>query len=152
VSIVWETDRSKIDPELAADISELLGHSNFDWQVYRGWASSKVQGELYKRYLGGGPLAAKPGHSAHECTDASGYPSALAVDVARVDSKGRLFWDYAEHPAWTWLWQACYEHPRLHSGHRFPLDTHGRVKSDDDHIQAVKWYTYKAKLVLAGKW
>lgn len=152
MSVVWQVSRTKCDPEFAADISKLLGESNFDWEVYRGWASSRVQAELYKRYLGGGPLAAKPGHSAHECSDGEGYPASLAVDVVRLDSKGGLHWDYAEHPAWVWLWQAVFEHSRLHSGHRFPIDTMGRAPADDDHIQAIKWYDYKKQLVAAGKW
>jgi hypothetical protein len=152
MSLDWQADKTKIDPEFADDISKLLGASNFDWVVYRGWASSRTQEELYKRYLGGGPLAAKPGHSAHECNDSKGYPASLAVDLARIDSKGVLHWDYGEHSGWLWLWQACYEHPRLHSGHRFPVDTGGHVPADNDHVQAVKWQTYRAKLMLDGKW
>lgn len=150
--IVWQASRKLVDPEMADDITKLLGESDYSWVVYRAWASPQVQQELYNRYLGGGPLAAKPGHSAHECVDSDGAPASLAVDVARIDSKGNLYWDYAKHPAWPWLWQAVFEHPRLHSGHRFPLDTGGRVGADDDHIQAVKWYDYKARRILAGKW
>ncbi len=152
MSYIWGCDKSKIDPELADDLDKLLGPSEFDWEAYRGWASPKVQLELYNKFLAGGPLTAKPGHSAHECIDVNGFPASLAVDVARVDTKGHLLWDYAEHSAWPWLWQACRDHPRLHSGHRFPEDTKGRVPADNDHIQAVKWLQFKNKLIVAGKW
>ena len=152
MSLDWKTDKHKVDPTLAKDLDDLLGYSDFDWAIYRGWASSKVQEELYRRYLGGGPLASKPGHSAHECEDSEGYPCALAVDVARVDARGQLLWDYESNRAWPWLWQACKDHSRLHSGHYFPDDTNGRVGRDDDHIQAISWYKYKARLVLAGRW
>lgn len=141
-----------IDITLATDIDTLLQASEWDWEVYRGYADRAVQEELYKRYLGGGPLAAKPGRSAHEAVTKYSRPASLAVDIVRVDKDGKLKWDYKTHKAWSWLWQACLEHPRLHSGHLFSHDTNGRVPADDDHIQSTAWPAYKAQLIASGKW
>ena len=152
MSCIWACDITLIEPELAGDISRLLGLSEWDWEVYRGWASPKAQAELYKRYLGGGPLAAKPGHSAHETLDIRGEPAALAVDILRLEH-GKELWDYGDSDAWPWLWAACIDHPRLHSGHTFGKETGGRVPADNDHIQSeYKWILYKARLIAAGKW
>lgn len=153
MSVVWQTRRENIDRQTAADIDQVLGAGPFQWAVYRGWASSEAQAELYKKYLAGGPMAAPPGHSAHECIGSKGEPAALAVDVVRVTQYGNEVWDYATHPAWPWLWQAIRSHERLHSGHEFPQDTGGRAKRDDDHIQSqISWLAYKAALIKAGRW
>lgn len=127
----------------------MLGDSPFNWAVYRGWASTAQQAELYKKFKAGGPMAAPPFHSAHEACSPEGEPAALAVDVVRLSSTGEELWDYETHAAWGWLWHACKIHPRLHSGHEFPP----KAPADNDHIQyQSEWQIYKANLRAAGKW
>lgn len=127
-------DPMHLDREFAADIVDLLGLSEYAWRVTEGVRTWEHQSALYEKHLAGGPLAAPPGHSAHE--------HGLAVDICRFGA-GIESWDYAKDPAWEWLFAACLKHPRLHSGHDF---------KDDDHIQAVKWQDVKANLIKTSRW
>lgn len=138
MSLTWAADRSKEDPEFADDMDATLGPDPADWVVYRGWASSEAQKALYEHYLAGGPLAAPPGHSAHE--------HGVAADVARrVD--GHLLWDYSNE-AWARMQKLVDDSPRLHGGWKFPPV----APADPDHIQAVKWQQIKADLKREGRW
>lgn len=152
MSVVWEVKREEVDAEFAADIDALLG-GDFDWVVISGLRSSAAQlvnWQKGRKQLPDGTWVivdeaavvthSPPGHSAHEF--------GLAVDVARLDQHRKRHWDYAEHPAWPWLWAACKAHPRLSSGHDFPPV----APADDDHIQAVKWRAKKNQLRAAGQW
>lgn len=118
--ITWKVDRSQLNQRFASDIDQLLLNDESNWYVTQGFRSSVYQQALYEKYLQGGPLAAPPGHSAHEV--------GLAVDVTLVRD-GKDIWDYKD-PAWRRLVEKVHMHPRLHS-----LDDHG----DTDHIEAVNW-------------
>lgn len=140
--ITWDVPKDNLDPEFAADVEKLLGEDLSSWIVYFGYRSCEEQERLYQNYLNGGPLAAPPGESAHQC--------GLAVDVV-LEIGGREIWD-TTNPAWQRLWDMVKVHPRLHSGHEFPVETHGKVGPDDDHIQAVKWIQKREELKASGKW
>jgi len=137
--IRWDVDKSKLDPQFAADVDARLTNSIYSWAVVQGLRSEDEQRALYEKYLAGGPLAAKPGHSPHE--------HGLAVDVAQILPDGHLSWDVS-HPAWPWLWEAIKATPHLHSGHFFPPV----APADDDHIQDIRWYTIRAGLKARGEW
>lgn len=136
MSLAWRPhlDESLLDPTFLADIKDVLGESEYAWRVAEAFRTYDYQNGLYLKHLAGGPLAAPPGHSAHEF--------GLAVDVCRFKA-GVESWAYAGEPAWPWLWDTCRAHPRLHSGHDF---------GDDDHIQAVAWKLKKQELRDQGKW
>ncbi|GEM_PF-7086587 len=134
----WDVERGLLDADFAADVDTLLAHSPYAWAVVQGFRSEETQNALYQKYRAGGPLAAPPGHSAHE--------HGLAVDVCEVVD-GHDLWD-TSRPAWRWLWQAVAAHPRLHSGHEFPTPP----GPDDDHIQSTTWGAVRARLVAAGQW
>ena len=145
MSLVWQVDRSLVDPTVANDIDGLLTPSDFAWAVYYGFRTAADQAALYaqgRTAPGSIVTDAPPGRSAHE--------HGLAVDVCIVRD-GRNTWNEME-PAWLWLWQAVRAHPRLHSGEDFPTDTHGRVAADGDHIESTRWPAVRAALQQAGTW
>lgn len=133
MSVRYDINRAELEPQFDSDIYDVLAGSLFSWVVTYGRRSTAEQTKLHDAYLKGGPLAAPPGHSAHEF--------GLAVDVAVLTPNGPS-WSYSE-PQWKWLWETCAKHPRLHSGHDF---------NDDDHIQAFAWYRKRDELKAAGKW
>lgn len=144
MSVVWLTDESKLEQQFASDVDELLRKSRFNWYVIWGWRSYNVQAELYKKYLAGGPKAAPPGESAHNC--------GLAVDVVldRSDVPGlQMLWN-SKLAGWVWLRQAVLRHPRLHSLWQI---------GDYDHIERYRWRWYarqhnlfaSASVALEGK-
>lgn len=142
MTVLWNGRRAGLDEQFAQDIDDLLAPSPFAWSVTFGFRSFAAQDALYQKHLAGGPLAAPPGHSAHE--------HGLAVDVAELVPSGvatHECWD-TSRPAWPWLWAAVKASARLHSGHDFPPV----APADDDHIQAVKWYAVRDELKAQGKW
>jgi D-alanyl-D-alanine dipeptidase len=118
--ITWKVDKAKLDPHFAGDVEALLRPDPGNWFVTYGFRTREEQAALYAKYLAGGPLAAPPGHSAHE--------AGLAVDVTLVKG-GHDDWNYTDSD-WRRLVNAVHMAPRLHS-----LDDHG----DTDHIEAVNW-------------
>lgn len=139
MAVQWIADKTKLDPEFATDVEELLAASEYRWVVLGGFRTPAEQAVLHDRTIHGGPLAAAAGHSAHNY--------GLAVDVAPRAADGTLDWNI-KHPAWPWLWAAVKASPRLHSGHDFPPV----APADNDHIQAVKWYKLRDELKRDGKW
>jgi len=138
MGIRWDVDRRLLDSEFANAVDACLGSSPFSWAVYQGFRSFETQNVLYQKYKAGGPLAAPPGHSAHE--------HGLAVDVAELDG-GQELWDY-NRPCWGWLFAAVRAAPTLHSGHDFPPV----APADDDHIQSTRWPAVKESLKAQGLW
>ncbi len=120
MSVTWRVSKSQLRQPFADDVDKLLADDLDEWVVTEGFRTSEYQQTLYDKYLQGGPLAAPPGHSAHE--------KGLAIDVSLVQNK-RTNWNYKD-PAWRRLINKIHLHPRLHS-----LDDHG----DSDHIEAVNW-------------
>ncbi len=153
MSIRWDVDRSRIDPQLADDADAVLGTLPDAWAVVQGWRSWAYQNGLWLKCEAGGPQADPPGHSPHEyCDPTTGAPSSQAFDVAHL-ANGIPTWDVyfasgAPNPVWVRLWAAVKAHPRLHSGHDFPPV----APADDDHIQSVAWWGIRASLRAAGKW
>jgi D-alanyl-D-alanine dipeptidase len=127
MSVSWKVDRSLVNEQFANDVDKLLADDPDSWVVTQGFRTSTYQQALYDKYLKGGPLAAPPGHSAHE--------KGLAVDVTLVRG-GHDIWNYKD-PAWRRLVHSVHMHPRLHS-----LDDHG----DTDHIEAVNWRAIAATI------
>lgn len=125
MSLLWRTvDPDKLHPQFRADVEQLLGSSAYSWTVLYGYRSNEEQAALWAKYQAGGALAAPPGRSAHNY--------GLAVDVVPDGSPAPgLQPDFdTKHPAWIWLFDAVFHHPRLHSGRSF---------RDADHIEAVNW-------------
>jgi hypothetical protein len=120
MSITWRVEKSQLNKQFADDVDELLSNDPAEWTVTEGKRTSEYQQILYNRYLRGGPLAAPPGHSAHE--------AGLAIDVSLIKNKSTE-WNYKD-PDWRRLVNKVHIHPRLHS-----LDDYG----DTDHIEAVNW-------------
>jgi hypothetical protein len=122
--IVWKCSKDGLQPQFLADVEALLGGSEYEWHVMYGYRSLAEQDVLYQKHLKGGPLAAAPGHSAHNF--------GLAVDVQLITDEDA---DWNEHDAgWVWLFDAVANAPRLHSGKAF---------GDDDHIERVDWRDYE---------
>ena len=137
MSLHWRGYDVGLDPEFQADVQGLLGPDADEWAITFGKRTRDQQQALYDKHLAGGPLAAPPGHSAHEY--------GLAVDFCRLVGTGisiKERWDY-DHPAWKRVWDAMDAHPRLRSGYHF---------QDEDHCQAVKWSALKAEMKAAGTW
>lgn len=129
--INWRNvDPGKLDPQFRADVEKLLVESQYTWIVLYGYRTLKEQMDLWDKYQAGGPKAAPPGKSAHNY--------GLAVDVVpAVGEHGLGFkpdWNIND-PAWVWLFDAVFKHPRLHSGRSF---------DDSDHIEAVNWKSLAA--------
>lgn len=127
MSVMWRVDSTAIDDkQFVDDVDELLSGDPSHWVVTQGKRTRAEQEKLYEKYLAGGPLAAPPGHSAHEKGE--------AVDVTLVRG-GHDVWNYRD-PDWRRLVHKIHLHPRLHS-----LDDHG----DTDHIEAVNWRLVAAR-------
>ena len=126
MTLDWRSvDPEKLDPTFRRDVEALLESSPFAWTVLYGFRSLAEQEKLWRAYQSGGPRAAPPGKSAHNY--------GLAVDVVPDGdpNKAGLQPDWnTGHPAWKWLFEAVFRHPRLHSGRSF---------HDSDHIEAVNW-------------
>lgn len=137
--LLWNNYRESLVPEFANALDVMFNAIDPRFAVTRGRASIEAQATLYSKYLAGGPLAAKPGRSAHNY--------GLAIDVAHVLSDGSLSWDI-KLPAWAELWAAVKAAPRLHSGHDFPP----LAPADDDHIESTLWLEKRAELKAAGTW
>lgn len=137
MSLRWDVDRARLDPEFADDVDAVFGADEASWVVHYGWRSREEQAALYRRHLAGGPLAAPPGRSPHE--------HGLAVDF-HEEIDGRA--DYTVGPHWRRIMAAVDAHPRLHGGWHFPPV----APADDDHVQAVKWYQVRHDLIAAGTW
>jgi len=63
-------DVSLLNPEFYGMLLGLLGAAKAHGLVLRatyGWRSTELQKELYAKFLAGGPRAAPPGQSPHEC-------------------------------------------------------------------------------------
>jgi len=120
-----------LQPRFEDDVHSLLLSSSYEWHIVYGYRSIALQTELYKKYQEGGPLAAPPGHSAHNF--------GLAVDVQLwvpgepTQTSKRMEWN-VKHPGWQWLFDAVKKHPRLHSGLAF---------GDFDHIERYNWREFK---------
>lgn len=145
MSVEWRCNRADVDPIVADDIDGLLGPSAYAWAVYYGLRTAAEQAALYaqgRTTPGAIVTNAPPGRSAHE--------HGLAVDVCILVG-GHEEWDYTDG-AWPWLWGAVLAHPRLHSGHRFPEDTHGIVAADNDHVESTRWPAVRAQLQASGNW
>ncbi len=123
--IDWRTvDPTKLQPRFREDLESILQGSAETWVVTHGYRSLAEQAELWAHYQRGGPKAAPPGRSAHNF--------GLAVDVVLDGSVSpglQPDWNTA-HPGWTWLFDAVWQHPRLHSGRDF---------GDADHLEALGW-------------
>lgn len=118
-------DLAKLQEQFRDDILDTFGQSTYSWNMAYGWRSWDEQNELYEKYLAGGPLAAKPGTSAHEW--------GLAVDLQLVGKDGSLVWSISA-PGWLWLKAKVLAHPRLHS-----LWSLG----DYDHVERYHWWNFK---------
>lgn len=124
MSLIWECSQDGLEPQFKQDVIDLLTPSEYDWVIMYGYRSLDQQLELYNKHLAGGPLAAPPGHSAHNY--------GLAVDVQlRVNNEP--IWKL-DNPGWVWLFAAIRPTPRLHSGIAF---------GDADHIERLNWREYK---------
>lgn len=123
--IDWRgVDPDKLNQKFRKDVESVLAGSPYSWVVLYGYRSLDEQKELYNKFLAGGPKAAPPGKSAHNY--------GLAVDVVPDGSPAPGFqpdWNTG-HDAWKWLFDAVFDHPRLHSGRTF---------NDSDHIEATNW-------------
>jgi hypothetical protein len=124
MSLTWDCSDADLEPQFKADVVDLLTNSPYDWHIEYGYRTIAEQTKLYEAHLAGGPLAAPPGHSAHNF--------GLAVDVQLIVG-GVADWD-TSHPGWQWLFAAVLAAPRLHSGRGF---------GDDDHIERVNWHLYE---------
>jgi D-alanyl-D-alanine carboxypeptidase-like protein len=122
--ITWDCDKEKLEPTFRDDIEALLHASDEDWHVVYGFRTLVEQDELYQKHLKGGPLAAPPGHSAHNF--------GLAVDVQLI-ANGAPDWHYTA-AGWHALYDAVALAPRLHSGVSF---------DDPDHIERVNWHQFE---------
>ena len=122
--IVWKCSTDGLEPGFRDDIEKLLADSPYEWHVMYGYRTLAEQDVLYQSYLRGGPLAAPPGHSAHNF--------GLAVDVQLIVN-GDAIWN-TDYSGWPWLFAAVAKHPRLHSGKSF---------NDYDHIERVNWHQYE---------
>ena len=143
MTMLWCGQRGEVDSEFADECDATIGPLPDTFGVNRGYASTASQDILYQKFLHGGPLAAKPGRSAHNYR--------FAIDLARVED-GKWYWDY-DHPAWQRLRDAVDKSAHLHGGWRFPEDTAGRVVADPDHVQdQTKWMAKKAELKASGAW
>lgn len=124
MSVIWRVPKSGLKLPFRYDVDKLLDESPWPWVVTYGYRSLEEQKALYDIYLAGGAKAAPPGKSPHNF--------GLAVDVA-LDGEPApgLQPDWVlSHPGWVWLFDAVFDHPRLHSGRDF---------GDSDHIEAVNW-------------
>lgn len=126
MSINWRTiDPALLEPTFRRDVETLLANSPHHWTVTSGYRSLAEQRVLRAKYEAGGPLAARPGASAHNY--------GLAIDVVPDANPAvpglQPTWD-TSHPAWQWLRDACRPHPRLQHGSRF---------GDWPHIQRYRW-------------
>lgn len=120
----------KIDPcglhsgfrEVAEAVLQASPHH---WYVTHAHRSLAEQGELYRKYLAGGPRAAPPGRSAHNF--------GLAIDVvldADPEKPGlQPTWN-TKLAGWIWLKTTLTNHPLLKSGWTF---------SDWPHIEHRDW-------------
>lgn len=124
MSLTWDCSSANLEPQFKADVINLLTPSEYHWAIVYGYRSLAQQASLYQKHLAGGPLAAPPGHSAHNF--------GLAVDVQLL-VKGQQEWD-TQHPGWQWLFATILPTPRLHSGRSF---------GDADHIERYRWHDYK---------
>lgn len=122
--LTWDCSPDGLNPQFKADIEALLTPSAYDWHITSGYRSLEEQATLYEAHLKGGPLATKPGNSAHN--------HGLAVDVALI-LNGQEDWN-TNHPAWQWLFSGIYAAPRLHSGTGF---------GDPDHVERYDWREFK---------
>lgn len=122
-------DWRSVDPNLLKqpfrdDVDRLLKFSSYAWTVTYGFRSLEEQAVLWAKYQAGGPKAAPPGKSAHNF--------GLAIDLALDGSQDfglQPQWDTSA-PGWQWLFEAVFQHPRLHSGRDF---------QDSDHVEALGW-------------
>lgn len=124
MALTWDCSPIGLNPQFKTDIEALLTPSQYDWRITSGYRSLNEQQTLYEAHLKGGPLATKPGNSAHNY--------GLAVDVALI-LNGQEDWN-TSHTAWQWLFSGIYAAPRLHSGTGF---------GDPDHIERYNWREYK---------
>lgn len=129
--ILWNGYDANLDPRLVAGGNRVLGESfPYTLSVTRGKASVDAQQVLYLKYLAGGPLAARPTHSAH-C-------QGMAFDFGVIEDGAHISWaEGPTHPAWPAVWAACAASPDLHSGHEFPPV----APADDDHVELTIWRT-----------
>ena len=137
MSCKWEVDRTKLDPQLVEDVTNLFDEDPADWIVHYGFRSSADQERLWEQgRTTPGPIVtnAKPGHSPHEF--------GLAIDFHQLVD-GKDSWNIGAD--WKRIMAAVDAHPRLHGGWHFPTP-------DNDHIQSVEWYKKRAELIAAGKW
>lgn len=129
MSVRWEVDKTKLDPQLVADVDQLLGDDPADWVVHYGFRTWAEQQQLYEKFQQGGPEAAPPGKSAHEY--------GLAVDFHQIVD-GKDSWVVGDD--WKRIMSAVDASPRMHGGWHFPIP-------DDDHIQSLKWYKVRQELL-----
>lgn len=124
MSLIWSCSQDGLEPQFKQDIIDLLTPSAYHWSIVYGYRTIAQQTVLYEAHLKGGPLAAPPGHSAHNF--------GLAVDVQYLVD-GAPDWNIY-HPGWTWLFDAVKAAPRLHSGRSF---------GDSDHIERYNWHQFE---------
>lgn len=122
--LTWSCSQDGLEPQFKQDVINLLTPSEYHWAIVFGYRTLAQQDVLYQAHLNGGPLAAPPGHSAHNF--------GLAVDVQLLVN-GQQDWN-TDHPGWQWLFAAVLAAPRLHSGRSF---------GDDDHIEKVDWRQFE---------
>lgn len=124
MSVLWRVDPLALREPFRADVQRLLHLSPYAWTVTYGYRTLEQQAALFAKYQAGGPRAAPPGKSPHNF--------GLAIDVALDGSEApglQPDWD-TSHAGWVWLFDAIFDHPRLHSGKSF---------HDACHIEAVNW-------------
>lgn len=124
MSLRWDCPIEGLEPTFEQDVVTLLSPSPYQWVAVYGFRSLALQEALYQAHLRGGPLAAPPGHSAHNW--------GLAVDL-QLWVNGKMEWDI-KTPGWQWLFPAIRVTPRLHSGVGF---------GDYDHIERYNWRAFE---------
>jgi hypothetical protein len=125
--ITWRkgVDPKALNPAFLADVVSVLDPSPYRWLVTYGRRTTAEQAALYATYQAGGPRAAPPGKSPHEF--------GLAIDVCLDGDTATVEiepdWN-TSHPGWLWLFEAIWQHPRLHSGRSF---------QDACHVERLGW-------------
>lgn len=133
MAVNWgKVDIQQLEPELYADLKELLEelpHMYFVSEGFRSLERSKQLNDAYVADPKKNPRAAPPGKSAHNF--------GLAVDVMLDGDpikKGiQPDWNTVSN-GWKDLIKAVKKHPRLHSLHNV---------GDWPHIEKVQWQKFK---------
>ena len=142
MSLKWEVDRTKLDPQMVADLeNDIFEDDPADWIIHNGHRDEAEQEADWEQGRDGHPGSiityAKPGQSPHDVLPA------LAVDFHELTPDGKDDWTVG--PNWRRIMAKVDAHPRLHGGWHFP-------HPDNDHIQSIRWPQVRELLKAEGKW